>query len=76
MLPTSSGAAPSRSPQSDRAGPEPAAPGPAGGRGWRSCPHCWGQRRVIEYRPARNGEGRVPCVEACRTCLGVGEVLL
>jgi hypothetical protein len=79
MTPTASAAAHSRSPRSDRAGPgRPTAgahPG-AGGPAWRSCPHCWGQRRVIEYRPAGNGEGRIPRVEACRTCLGLGEVFL
>jgi hypothetical protein len=84
MPSTPSGAAHSRSPRSDRAGPVrvaaphagAAAPAHAAGPGWRSCPHCWGQRRVIEYRPAANGEGRIPRVEACRTCLGIGEVLL
>ena len=42
---------------------------------WRPCPHCWGQRRIIEYVPALNGEGPVPHVAACETCLGIGEVL-
>ena len=67
MLPTFRGAA-SRS-RSDRAGPPAYA-------AWRWCPHCWGQRRVIEYRQAANGEGRIPRVETCRTCLGIGEVIL
>ena len=61
MLPTSSSAGP---------------PTPTVRREWRCCPHCWGQRRIVEYRPAANGEGRIPRVESCRTCLGVGQVIL
>ena len=61
MLPTSSSAGPRT---------------PTVRREWRCCPHCWGQRRIVEYRPAANGEGRIPRVEACGTCLGVGQVIL
>ena len=41
---------------------------------WVSCPDCWGQRRIVEYRPARNGERLVPVLSACSRCLGIGEV--
>jgi hypothetical protein len=52
-----------------RTAPLPSAPA------WSTCPECWGQRRIIEFRPAPNGEGPVPSVTACSRCLGIGEVL-
>jgi len=56
--------------------PAPAPPQATGMElAWHPCPHCWGQRRIIEYVPARNGEGPVPHVIVCETCLGIGEVL-
>jgi hypothetical protein len=51
---------------------------PAGRHGedaWRPCPHCWGQRRILEYREAPNGEGRVAALMPCECCMGIGEVL-
>jgi len=52
-----------------RTAPLPAAPALS------ACPECWGQRRIIESRPAANGEGSVRIVTACPRCLGIGEVL-
>lgn len=42
---------------------------------WDPCPTCWGQRRIWDRVPARNGEGAVLIAAACPGCLGVGEVL-
>jgi hypothetical protein len=42
--------------------------------GWASCPLCWGQRRIWEPVPARNGEGAVLIASDCPQCLGIGEV--
>ena len=42
---------------------------------WATCPECWGQRRIIEFRPAPNGEGSMAVSTACSRCLGIGEVL-
>ena len=37
------------------------------------CPHCWGQRLILEQ--AKNGEGLVPV--KCEHCIGTGfEVLM
>ena len=49
----------------------PAPPAPA----WSTCPECWGQRRIIEFRPAGNGEGSIPVLTTCSRCLGIGDVL-
>jgi len=56
---------------------EPEGPAAAGGDAvaWRPCPHCWGQRRILEYRPAPNGEGRLAAFAPCDCCMGIGEVL-
>jgi hypothetical protein len=42
---------------------------------WRLCPHCFGQRRILECRWAPNGEGRIGSLETCGYCMGIGEVL-
>ena len=53
----------------------PPATAPVSEPAWVPCPECWGQRRIIEFQPARNGEGRIPVVTGCARCLGIGEVL-
>ena len=42
---------------------------------WATCPTCWGQRRIWDRVPARNGEGDILIAAACTGCLGIGEVL-
>ena len=53
--------------------PEAAARGPS--PEWRTCPHCWGQRRVWTAEEAGNGEGTVLVPSACPACMGIGDVL-
>ncbi len=41
---------------------------------WRTCPTCWGQRRILELVPAPNGEGHLHLPRACPRCLGIGDL--
>jgi hypothetical protein len=42
---------------------------------WAPCPTCWGQRRIWTRTQAANGEGAILVATACRSCLGIGEVV-